>query len=260
MNDLLVLVPARLGSKGVPGKNFRKLGNRSLIERSIIHANKFSDVADIVVSTDNLDFIANRALDSKSNTSNFDVDSEFIETSWGYLHKRPYRLATDKSLIMDLAHYLVFESELATYRRYKAILLLQPTSPFRSYTEIAHVTSIMCQKSIESESFVSLRDVTDTHPARMYEPDGPNQFKGIFCFDEYREARRQDCPKLFIRDGGYYVIGRDLIRNRMQTRPKINGMVRAFPYSINIDSESDFLLSELFLDKKIDDPNELETL
>jgi CMP-N-acetylneuraminic acid synthetase len=136
---------------------------------------------------------------------------------------------------------------------------LQPTTPFRSVAEIRQVKAKLLENSIESQSFFSVKDASDSHPARMYESSGPGRFQGIHCYEEYREYRRQDCPKIFIRDGGYYIIGRDLIKERKQTASLANGIVRDFPYSINIDSESDLLLSQLLLDKITDDPNGLES-
>lgn len=257
VTDLLVLIPARAGSKGVKSKNFRKIGDKSLVERSMIHASYFADIADVVVSTDYSPLINSLMSIETISVGKSYGEPEFYENSWGFLHKRSKKLSSDESLIMDLIHYLVFESELSKSRNYRAVLLLQPTTPFRSVEELNFVKEVLLNDKDTSQSFVSLRDVTDTHPARMYSMQGGDTFRGIGCYADFRHHRRQDCPKVFIRDGGYYIIGKDLIRTRTQARQDVRGMVREFPYSINIDSESDFALAALSIDKYTNDPNEL---
>ena len=109
----LVIIPARGGSKGIPHKNIRPLGGKPLICRAIDHARSVAADADICVSTD---------------------DPEIIRTVEDYgLHVpfvRPACLATDSCGTYEvLLHALDHYEQQGIH--YDAIVLLQPTSPFR---------------------------------------------------------------------------------------------------------------------------------
>ena len=258
MKELLVLIPARSGSKGLSGKNFRILGGKSLVDRSLLHAQYFSDIADIVVSTDDKLYIRDKVSKLELKGSLSPKEGDLIPFDKGILHIRPKDYSQDNSLIMDLIHHLCCDSNLQKGRRgsgYKAVLLLQPTSPFRGKVELNEILYFLSNNLNSTSSLVSLRDTSDIHPARMYSEIGQGLFEGIKSYYEYRHFRRQDCPKLFIRDGGFYVIGSDLVKQKLQTNSQVIGMKRKSPYSINIDSESDFILAEYYLNEAKDDPN-----
>ena len=109
----LVIIPARGGSKGIPHKNIRLLGGKPLICRAIDNARAVADDSDICVSTD---------------------DPEIIRVAEDYGLKvpfvRPAELAADNSGTYEvLLHALDFYERQG--RHYDAIVLLQPTSPFR---------------------------------------------------------------------------------------------------------------------------------
>jgi len=224
----------------------------------MFHAQHFSGIADIVVSTDDELYIAENISEIESKSSLNPKEGDCIPHDKGILHIRPKKYAQDNSLIMDLIHHLCFESNLQKgkkRKRYKAVLLLQPTSPFRSAAELSEMLSFLTNSVNSSTSLVSLKDTRDIHPARGYSEIGDGLFEGIKSYHEYRHSRRQDCPNLFIRDGGYYVIGLDLVKKKLQTNPQVVGIIRKNPYSINIDSESDFVLANHYLNEATDDPN-----
>lgn len=113
MNDYVILIPARSGSKGIKNKNIIELGGKSLIDLAI-------DTA-LLIKTFNL-------LSNAPIIVSTDYDPKFINTDpavYSY-NKRPAELCTDKSSIFDTLAYIVKE-----YSVTKGVVLLEPTSPFR---------------------------------------------------------------------------------------------------------------------------------
>src|SRR6476660_1356929 len=109
---ILAIIPARSGSKGVPGKNIKLLGGKPLIHYTIASAIKASLLNDIIVSTDTRE-IANVAAQAG-------VEAPF---------RRPQDLASDTSSSVDVVIHVVNELA-AKGKNYDAICLLQPTTPF----------------------------------------------------------------------------------------------------------------------------------
>ncbi|HIF59709.1 MAG TPA: acylneuraminate cytidylyltransferase family protein, partial [Rhodospirillales bacterium] len=111
---ILALITARGGSKRIPGKNIRPLGGKPLIVWSINVAKDIAGIVDILVSTDDKNILE-------------------IAKSAGALvpWSRPPELATDTASSVDVClHALAwYEKEIG---RIDGLMLLQPTSPFRS--------------------------------------------------------------------------------------------------------------------------------
>ena len=111
---ILVLIPARSGSKRLPGKNSRLLGEKPLINWTIELANNLSNECDVIVSTDDPS-IASLALKAGA------------KVPW----LRPSELSSDEAKSIDVALHALdwYESNVGPV---DGLLLLQPTSPFRS--------------------------------------------------------------------------------------------------------------------------------
>jgi N-acylneuraminate cytidylyltransferase len=111
---ILALIPARGGSKRLPGKNLKHLGGMPLISWSINISRAIPDICDVLVSTD-------------------DSSIADIAVQYGALVPwlRPEKLATDDASTVDVALHALDWYE-STHGFIDAILVLQPTSPFRS--------------------------------------------------------------------------------------------------------------------------------
>src|SRR5215831_8877346 len=111
--QLLFIIPARGGSKGIPGKNIKPLNGKPLIYYSIEFARLFSDDQNICITTDS------EAIKKTAETIGLAVP--FL---------RPSHLATDTAGTYEvLQHAVGVYKDLA--KEYDALVLLQPTSPFR---------------------------------------------------------------------------------------------------------------------------------
>ena len=106
---ILCIIPARGGSKGVPGKNFKTIAGKPLIGWTIESAKKSKLIDEIVVSSDSLEILR------YSHSLGVNVD------------KRPSHLSTDDSLIIETLKYL-----LEKFPTTVIVVLLQPTSPIRN--------------------------------------------------------------------------------------------------------------------------------
>ena len=115
---IMALIPARTGSKRLPGKNIRPLNGKPLILWSLDAVKDVAGISEIVISTD-------------------DPDISEICTNAGYQVPwlRPKELATDFTSSVDVALHAIEMSE-KSGNAVDALLLLQPTSPFRSISVI----------------------------------------------------------------------------------------------------------------------------
>ncbi len=256
MINSIVIIPARGGSKGLRRKNLIEIGGKSLTLRSMIHARSIAKDSEIILSTDSLEIMNSVA--KYFSFEKFIPETNKI-TDFGpfKLHFRDQSLASDTALITNVL-YSTRSLLLDLNCKVDLICLLQPTTPFRSQKELLKVKNIIKTQGTRNISLVSVRTVDDGHPARMYTMSSNTHLSELEGFQEFRAARRQDLPKLFIRDGGYYLIGDELVSKKLQYSKEPMSLKREFPWSINIDGQSDLILAQN-VNKEIlsEDPNGL---
>lgn len=224
--EILGLIPARGGSKGVIRKNIRLLCGKPLIVYTIEEALKGKYLTKIVTSTDDEEV-------SKISKEN---GSEVII--------RPQELATDDSLVIETVKHAINSIEETTKRKFDYVVLLQPTTPFRIAEDIDNALEKMIFQN--GDSVVSLVEVTKYHPARMKE------IKNDRIVDIYNQSLdftpRQFLPKVYIKNGAVYGARREVIFEKNSFRGD-NCLAYVMPEkrSINIDTELDFKLAELLM-------------
>jgi len=226
---VLALVPARGGSKGLPGKNVAPLRGRPLIAWTIAAAAGSAHVDDVVVSTDD-DDIARAAADAGA----------------GVPFRRPAALAGDAARMSEVvAHTL---STLATAQsEYGWLLLLQPTSPLRTTTHIDAAFARLAQSG--GSAVVSVCEAEHS-PLWMHElpPDGN---MGAFSLSSATLANRQDLPTFHRLNGAIYLADVGYWRARSSfLGPPTFAYVMAQEDSIDIDSRLDLDLAELVLARR----------
>lgn len=243
----LIVIPARKGSKGIPNKNFRTLGTLSLIDHSLEHAMRLRDIADIIVSTDNHNYLTKLQERFVPETGQTLREAGGLsELSPGVMsHLRSEALSRDETPIVSVIQSILEALISRGYRaEYEGVVLLQPTSPFRSNVDLAKLRDYLLTKATNASSFVTFRAVSDCHPARMYFLTERNEFKRTGFFAEHESTRRQDLPAIYLRDGCYYYIGLKLVERGLQVGPSPEGFVRVYPWTINLDGEQDWILAE----------------
>lgn len=190
---ILGLIPARGGSKGVPKKNIRMLGEKPLIAYTIESAKNSALLAEIIVSTDNLDIFWA--------AEKYGAKPPFL---------RPEKLALDTSTSLEVVrHAIDFYENLGIF--FDAVCLLQPTHPFREKGFIDNAI----EKFIASgaDSIVSVLPVPhEYNPHWVFEPDD-GEFLKIATGEDTIIPRRQDLPKAYHRDGSVYLTKTAVVKN-----------------------------------------------
>lgn len=227
---VLGIIPARGGSKGVPRKNIKFLGDKPLIAHSILSA-KNSNLTDVIVSTE-------------------DEEIAMCAADWGLkpLFLRPDELATDNAKSIEVAIHALLEFEGLTNQVFDAIMLLQPTTPFRSSVDINNAL-ILLNNDMESDSVISVVDVGGNHPARMKYIKNGYLIDPPFC-EIQENQNRQELEPMYIRNGAIYLTKRQVILNKSFKGSKSLALVMEKDRSINIDTISDFEYAEWCYKKK----------
>ena len=220
----LGVIPARAGSKRIPGKNLVGLGGVPLIDYTLKAAAAARRLSAVVVSTDSETIAAHAR-----------------ERSAVVPELRPAAIAGDRSpVVAALQHALAcFER---TGERVDAVVLLQPTSPFRTHADI--------DRAIE----IFERDAADTVTAVRPSQDHPYWAWGRrgativpFFSQAEMDMDRSDLPPAFTENGAVYVMRRELVDSG-----RIYGS-RVIPYvmnaldSVDIDTPHDLEWAEYLL-------------
>ena len=228
--SVLAIIPARGGSKGLPGKNIKELCGKPLVAWSIEQAKACSSINRVVMSTDD-DQIAEVA-------KKYGAEVPFM---------RPAELASDTASTIDVIFHAL--DWLEKYEDYQPayILLLQPTSPLRTAEDIEGAIQTFKDKS--ARAVVSVCE-TDHHPwwsNRL--PDDGNMKN--FLRPDVLNKRRQDLPVFYRLNGAIYVADTNYLREQNSFfGPNTIAYKMPKERSIDIDSGIDFELAALLLEKQ----------
>jgi CMP-N-acetylneuraminic acid synthetase len=228
--EVLGVILARGGSKGVPGKNIKPLGGICLIGWTISAAKKSGVLGRILVSTDDDEIAcASRKLGA---------EVPFI---------RPARLATDKSSSLDaVLHALDFLKSREGYEP-EFTFLLQPTSPFRSAEDIRRAVDIL--KKMKGFNAVVGICPASKHPTWMCTLDKTGML--VKLLPGKMVSRRQDLPPVYSLNGAIFLIRTSVLRKEKTFYPKRTyGQVMPEKRSVDIDTIQDFLFAEFLLSRK----------
>jgi CMP-N,N'-diacetyllegionaminic acid synthase len=231
--NFLFLITARGGSKGIPGKNIKQLGGKPLICYSIDIARCFTADENICLSTDSEDII--------QTARKHGLNVPFI---------RPSHLATDTSGSYEvLLHALEFYE--AKGKKYDAIVLLQPTSPFRLKT---HVEKALSEFTADTDMVVSVKESHANPELNMFKENAAGYLEK-YLPGNY--TRRQDAPKSYQYNGAIYIIrAEELKKHSLHEFQRIKKVLMDDLHSVDIDTPMDWLWAEFLLNNghvKLDD-------
>lgn len=223
---VLAVIPARGGSKGVPRKNIRILAGKPLIAWTIEEAKKSRYIDRLIVSTE---------------------DPEIIEVAraWGCEEPfvRPVELAQD-----DTPGYEVILHALSCLPGFDYVVLLQPTSPFRTVEDIDGCIEYCVQ--MNGHSCVSVTEPA-SHPYWMFTLTEHHRLKTFLSMDKM-VMRRQELPKVYALNGAVYVAKSDwFITHRSFLVEEPLAYIMPPERSQDIDTEWDFMLAEMMMRMKI---------
>ena len=224
----LYVIPARGGSKGIPGKNIKPLAGKPLIEYSIDVARALANDEDICVTTDD-----NAIIETVERTG---LKLPFV---------RPAELSTDQSGTYEvLLHALDFYESKGVH--YDTMVLLQPTSPFRIVDDVKACLELY---SDDIDMVVSVKQAATNPYYNAFEIDD-NGFLHI-SKGEGNYTRRQDAPKVWEYNGAVYVINVESLRKMPLgkfTRRRMYEM--SAERSIDLDTPTDWLIAETIITKQ----------
>jgi N-acylneuraminate cytidylyltransferase len=236
VNNILAIIPARGGSKGVPRKNIRPLAGSPLIAYTIREAKKSQYISRIIVSTDCEETIGI--------AKQYEVEVPFV---------RPKELSRDNVQDFPVCeHAIKLLSEKDGYIP-GMVVWLRPTSPFREVKHIDEAVKIL----ISNPAADSVRSVCPApkHPLKMWKvvsdrlaPFVPTEVTGI---KEPYNYPRQELPTAYIQNGAIDVVRAEtIIEKKSISGDVILPYIMEDVYSINIDTELDFSFAELLMKEK----------
>lgn len=223
MEDILVVIPARGGSKGLPGKNIKMLCGKPLIAYSIDVARAFADDNNICVSTDSEEI--------KQVVEQYGLKVPFL---------RPVYLATDTATSDDVLIHAVNYYREQYGRTFKKLILLQPTSPLRTKEDVEEAIRLY------RDDIDMVVSVMKSHaPAVLCQDDEQGYVHLIY---NKKALGRQQLPDMYEFNGAVYVMSVDaLLKKKMAGFTKIVKYVMSKEHSIDIDDIYDFLQVESIL-------------
>lgn len=228
---VLGLIPARGGSKGIPGKNTRMLGGKPLLQYAWEAAQESGVIDRVLLSTDSEEIaeVGKR----------LGIEVPFI---------RPPELAQDDTPMLDVIEHLVewlrTKNELPD-----AIALLQPTSPTRKAQHLIDAVAMLEQ--YECDSVVAVTEVPQHFAPHFVMKQTHAGYLDFYLDEGARITRRQDLPKAYSRCGTVYLFRlSSLEKYRSIYGEKCLPLVLPEEEAINLDTMSDWQEAERYFEKK----------
>jgi CMP-N-acetylneuraminic acid synthetase len=224
--SVLGLIPARGGSKGLPGKNTTLLAGKPLIAWTIEAALGAASIDDVVVTTDS-DEIARVSAEAGASVP----------------FMRPARFARDDTPMVDTVLHALDELE-AQGRTYGSVALLQPTSPLRQAHHIDEAAELRSERGCEAVVSVSEMEHSPLW-ANTLPADGR---MGDFLRPGLEASRRQELPTHYRLNGAIYLIETDTLRReRAFIGPFAVAYVMPPEVSVDVDDALDLAFAEFLL-------------
>lgn len=226
----LIVIPARGGSKGVPRKNIKVLGNKPLIQYTIDAAKGVFDDEFICVSTDDFEI--------KSVVEQLGLKVPFL---------RPNELASDTAGTYEVLLHAISYYESKGYFP-DTLILLQPTSPFRTS---AHIKEALKLYDESIEMVVSVKETKANPYYILFEEDSNGYLKKT---KKANFTRRQDCPKVWEYNGAIYIININALKAcAISQFTKVCKFEMDEISSHDIDTLLDWIIAESIINDKEND-------
>lgn len=222
MNKTLAIIPARAGSKRVPGKNTRIFAGKPLIQWTLEFALNYKGFDEVVISTDCVEVAKIASACGKS-------------LPW----MRPAELAGDEARTIDVALHALSEyaKEGLVFER---IAILQPTTPFRKVSRWLEAERLLDKGAL---AVVGV-NVAEQHPYWTYWVDSSGAMRP--CFPEQSQFRSQELPHAATINGALYWLDVDVMKRSQSFTP--DGVHAVFfedaIETIDIDTEQDWISAE----------------
>ena len=228
--NILAIIPARGGSKGIYKKNLVKLDGLSLIARAAKICSDLDWIDYSIISSDDEDMIKEGV--------KFGLDAPF---------KRPKKLSNDTASAIDVWKHAFIESEKYYNKYFDITILLEPSSPFRKANYIEESVEKLIKGCFDSLLTISETD-SKSHPLKQLEINGKN-IKN-YNIEAENIVFRQQLQPLYHRNGVCYVLTRDCLLNQESIMGNNPSYLVIKDNVVNIDTPSDLKLAEYYLSDK----------
>ena len=227
---ILIVVPARGGSKGIPLKNLRKVNGVPLVAAVGKIIKSLSEIDQSVVSTDHEE-IASVAEDAG-------IAAPF---------RRPKELSGDRISDIEVLTHALLEMELIDSVTYDIIVMLQPTSPLRKAKHVLDTIKMLVDGAWDAVWTVSETD-SKSHPLKQLIVD--NNSLNYYDISGGEIIARQQLEPVYHRNGIAYAITRECLLNKKSIKGDRTGAFIIKGDHISIDTERDLDLVEFILSSK----------
>lgn len=230
--EVLAIVPARGGSKGIPLKNLSVIGDKSLLSLTLELALSIEQISAICVSTDH-----------------DEIKAASLKYSAVTVVDRPAELSGDRVADAPVLQHSLEVMEDLTGVRFDLVLMLQVTSPLRTVDDIQN-----CLDAINSNPSDTVWTVSPTdlhyHPLKQLVVD---QSGNLTPFDEsgINIVARQQLVQTYHRNGACYALRRDFLTNSQSLySPSASLAVISDGPRVNVDTEEDLRLAEKLISER----------
>jgi CMP-N,N'-diacetyllegionaminic acid synthase len=220
---VVCIIPARAGSKGLPGKNIKNFCGKPLIAHTIEQAKQSKYIDRVIVSTE---------------------DGGIAQISLGYGAEvpftRPIELAGDSSSTVDVLLHAISWLENVDRYVFDILLLLHATTPLRSVEDIDNILTLLVEE--KAENMFSVSEAHRNPYFNMVE-EGSNGF--VRLVKEGRFLTRQSAPKVFDMNASIYVWWKNVLKKEKKiflSKTKVYVMPKE--RSVDIDDDLDFRIAE----------------
>ena len=232
MDNLLITICARGGSKGVKGKNIRKLAGKPLIYYTIKQAKEWGKAKRVVVSTDSEEIAA------------------AAKKSGAYVpFLRPLKFASDTAGKIAAIRHALKSCERIYREKYDLVMDLDVTSPIRKIEDLENAYKLFLKRRPET-----LFSVVEAHRNPYFNMVEEDKDRKVVLSKNGNFSRRQDAPKVYDLNASIYIYARSYILNKKNQSAISNNSILYIMDGISrtdIDSELDFRFVEFLVKENI---------
>lgn len=225
---MLAIIPARGGSKGLPGKNIKDLKGKPMIAYTIEAALKSEKISRVLVSTD---------------SKEIEKVAKYYGAEVPYL--RPASLSDDKASSLDVYRYVIDKIEQEQKNKIEEFMVLQPTSPLRNEVHIDEAINLYENK--KADSVVSYcKEPHSIFWHKYIEGDG----SFVEIFKDNFQKNRQEIRNTYYPNGAIYIFNRKVLETGRYYSERSYAYLMDRNVSIDIDDIEDFQYAEFLMSKK----------
>lgn len=225
-NKVLCVIPARGGSKGLPGKNIKNLLGKPLIAYTIEQARQSQYIDRIIVSTES-DEIARISKE-------FGAEIPFI---------RPIDLSGDNVGTIDVLLHAIYWLEVNDNYLFDILVVLHVTAPLRNVTDIDNSIKLLVDENADN-----VFSVTESHRNPYFNMIEVNGDGKVSLAKEGNYTTRQSTPKVYDMNASIYVWWKEILKKKKRLfLKKTSVYIMPKERSLDIDSELDVVFVELLM-------------